>query len=56
MSFNPNGHALDRMPRRKRSRQHIIVGFSARQLRRAEAAEARKAARKAARAAAAVQA
>lgn len=39
--------ALNRMPR-KRSRQHLIEGMSARQLRRAEAAEARRAAKAAA--------
>lgn len=47
MTLNPSGHSLNRMPGRKRSRQHIVVGLSARTLRRAQEAIARKAARKA---------
>jgi hypothetical protein len=47
MTLNPSGHAINRMPRRKRSRQHIIVGVSARTLRRAQEAIDRKDARKA---------
>jgi hypothetical protein len=47
MTLNPSGHAINRMPRRKRSRQYVIVGLSARKLRRAQEAINRKAAKKA---------
>lgn len=50
MTFNPSGHALNRVPRSKRSRQRLIWGLSARKLRRAQEAIDRKTAKAAKRA------
>lgn len=47
MTLNPSGHAINRMPRRWRSRQYVIVALTARNLKRAQEAINRKAAKKA---------